>query len=1438
MSHVKIISQQPEPGRKMVKFCGDVVTFFLTVSKPLKGNAWIRTNLGNASVSRREVINRVEKGRIQHNEAWRDIAMIFQGRADYCVTLPLIQTGHFEAKCYFIPNGSDDPIWAEGDNCVINVEPSGTCCANIIYNAFVRQFGSSKDWNTRKKQPDSDMISALDKKGYSVIPDSGKFRDLVKEIPFIFSTLGCRALLLLPIHPTPTTYARMGRYGSPYAALNFTEVDPALATFDPSATPLEQFMELVDAVHSHGGYLILDIAINHTGWAAAIHESHPEWLVRGDDGKIEVPGAWGNQWEDLTKLDYSNQGLWQYMAGIFLLWCRRGVDGFRCDAGYMIPISAWHYIVAKVRQEYPDTVFFLEGLGGPLDVTCDLLNTANLNWAYSELFQNYDPNEIEDYLPRALKISEQYGSMIHFCETHDNLRLASVSKRYAVMRTAICALFSHCGGFGFANGVEWFATEKIDVHESPSLNWGAEENQVDHIIRLNHILKNHPCFGNDVRCRFIHQGHRKTMVLLRCSQPGNRRVLICANLDCEKKQQALWSKSLSGIHGHQWMDLITKKKIKTEEEEGLIRLDLDPGEVLALVDLNDDVDFSHLKLSPESRMPEQVLSQKLKNKALAIYTVFNGYGHISGFDPGLEAGHLLKDPVEFCRSLNRKDLQSRVINWQYEKDQCRHVMIPPGFFLLVTAYTSFRAEIAEKEGKRTLFFEESYPMESGGCFALFLPLKIRSKPREAILKIRVFKEKATLRIEAPLLFLSDPSVLNFSYDYTRQEVLKDPSLKLLSTTNTGGMMRASAWWGRLESRYDGLLSANLNSDYPEDRWMFLSRFRIWAVYQDYSRSLDHQCLERFTITQNNCGFWLFRVPTCEGKSFFIKLVLCMDRHNNSIRLTLKREDKGCDYYHLLPESKKVKLILRPDIEDRSFHDTVKAWTGPEELWPSSITTIQGGFEFSPAPERCLSVTASKGSFVPEPEWQYMVNRSLERVRGLDPDSDLFSPGYFSCFLKGSETVVFKADAVKGKLENSMPLNRDFQDCGFTASSKEQPFIGVVLKSLDAFIVDRGRHKSVIAGYPWFLDWGRDSLIVCRCLVEAGRLEEAKSMLRLFSDYEEEGSLPNMISGISAANRETSDAPLWLFAAAHELYKKEGSAFLDEPLGKRSIRKVLVSIAKANIKGGKTGVAMDTESCLLYSPSHFTWMDTNFPAGSPRQGYPVEIQALWYYALMFLHEIDGGGKESYWKTMARTVQNSILNLFWLEEKGYFSDCLHSNGNQGAANAVPDDHLRPNQLFLITLGVVTDTKICIVCMESCLELLVPGAIRSLADRRLNYPLAILHNNELLNDPNHPFSGRYLGDEDTKRKPAYHNGTAWTWPFPVFCEAWALVFKGPGISTSLAWLGSSFSLLRSGCAGFIPEIVDGNFPHLPRGCDAQAWGSSELARVWLKLLKMGKK
>jgi predicted glycogen debranching enzyme len=322
----------------------------------------------------------------------------------------------------------------------------------------------------------------------------------------------------------------------------------------------------------------------------------------------------------------------------------------------------------------------------------------------------------------------------------------------------------------------------------------------------------------------------------------------------------------------------------------------------------------------------------------------------------------------------------------------------------------------------------------------------------------------------------------------------------------------------------------------------------------------------------------------------------------------------------------------------------------------------------------------------------------------------------------------------------------------------------------------------------------------------------------------------MIRGSDVGNRDTSDAPLWFFAACSDIVRfGKNRAFLKSPCGPRTIKEVLLSIARHYISGTENGVKMDPETGLIFSPAHFTWMDTNYPAATPRQGYPIEIQALWYAATAFLCRIETGKDAAFWKELSAKVKSSIQRLFFLEKKGYLSDCIHASFRQSALSGVTDDALRPNQLLAVTQNAVTGSAIRKKILAACEKLVVPGAIRSLADRPVEYPLEIRHNGALLNDPHHPYWGKYEGDEDTRRKPAYHNGTAWTWLFPSFCEAWVCTYGNKSRQTARAWLASATTLLCKGTAGHVPEITDGDYPHLPRGCDAQAWGASELLRVW---------
>lgn len=1418
----------------MIRFCGDLLNFTLKLPQSEAGSAWVRTNIGQAKIIREEIVREVENNEPPLGSAWFDIPMQRIDDRSFKATLPLCEVGHFEAKCFFLKKGDLQPSWPPGVNTAVNVEPAEACCANIIYNAFVRQFGPNKSGTQKPGVPDEQCIRNLDKNGYAVIPPSGKFRDLIKELDFVINELGCRILLLLPIHPTPTTYGRMGRFGSPYAALSFTAVDPALAEFDPHATPLEQFIELVDAVHQRNAKILIDIAINHTGWAATLHDTHPDWLVRSPEGRIEIPGAWGVAWEDLTKLDYSKKDLWRHMADVFIQWCRRGVDGFRCDAGYMIPLAAWKYIVAKVREQFADVVFLLEGLGGKISVTRDLLNAGNLNWCYSELFQNYDRTQIEQYLSEAIEISSTDGLLVHFAETHDNPRLAQRSKEYARMRTALCALSSQNGAFGFANGVEWFATEKINVHDATSLNWGAESNQIEEIRRLNHLLKFHPVFHEDAVLSMHQRKEGNFIVLLRQQPASGKKLLIIVNLDPENRTRAAWDPASTGLKGPIFYDLLSGDEFKIGASDNLHTLVLEPGQVLCFS--TDRQELQQLQnLGPQSVMlPVRIERQRLYAKALEALCCCRGTRHLDNLDLAEAARRLKESPLDFCSRLSPQDRQPQMITWRWPRDLKREVMLPPGHFLLISADCAFSARIMDAD--RTIASEVSLPAADRTHFALFLPLSVPRALKSCTLALCVYDPAGPAgcrRAEAPLLVLPRPQDVRVKQLFKHSELL-DEDFMLLQTNGRGAMLYSPVSWGSLTSRYDALLAANLSPHYPEDRRVMFSRCRAWVVFQGYSQALNTDCLDMFCTRDGSGGLWHYHIPTGQGEHVLIGVRVEMIREANAVRLSFFRH-RADGQAGRLADCKPVQLILRPDIENRNFHYTTKAYQGPENHFPRCVSAFSNGFDFTPDRDHPLRMEISDGAFVWEPEWYYMVYRPKDAGRGQDPHSDLFSPGYLSVFLEGDQTVTLRARAGSENEPLSPEPPAGHSPAGFASAENEpeKSMTEILRASLDHYVAKRGDLKTVIAGYPWFLDWGRDALIFARGLVAAEKMAEARDVLKQFGRFEKDGTLPNMIQGGSAANRDTSDAPLWFVTACADfIHAEEKNEFLQSACGNRSVKEVILSIGRSLKAGTPNGVRMDPESGLIFSPMHFTWMDTNHPAGTPRQGYPVEIQALWHAALCLLSEIDSAEAGKQWRELAQRVQSAILAHFWQPDLGYLSDCLHAAPGQPAKEAAADDALRPNQLLAITLGAVDQPDVCRHILGACEELLIPGAIRSLADRPVKHAIKIVHQGKIINDPGQPYQGRYEGDEDTRRKPAYHNGTAWSWMFPSFCEAWAMTHGPQSHQTALAWLASSSRLLEHGCLGHIPEILDGDYPHTRRGCDAQAWGVSELLRVWLKL------
>ncbi len=1401
-----IQKQYPE---RAVFIAGDKVVFRLSDIPETAGHAFVRTTIGGVDALRSEKIAENENGITPHGLAWRDIPMVRDAGGSFSLELVLIDIGVFEAKCGFAPADGSRIIWPEGGNFRLKVESASNLCGNSIYCAFVRQFDRERPPAPGNCEA---MEKTLDEQGYTVIPPSGTFRSLIGKLDHIFGTLGCRILQLLPIHPVPTVYARMGRYGSPFASLDYFAVDPALAEFDRTATPMEQFLELVDAVHARDGRILLDIPVNHTGWASQLQNEHPEYFVRHGDGTFESPGAWGVVWADLCKLNYQDAGVARLMADVFLHWCRLGVDGFRCDAGYMLPEKAWDYIAAKVRSEYPDTVFLLEGLGGPVPVQERLLSRSGLDWAYSELFQNYSRDEISRYQPYMESCGRSFGTLVNFAETHDNLRLAAQSPAYAAMRCSLCALLSGGGAFGFTNGVEFLASEKIDVHGKGSLNWGAEVNIIPLLRRLNKLLSCHPVFFAGASVRLIQHGPGNLVAALRESDCG-RKLLVLVNLDTENSAQAHWPKRF--FEAERAFDLLHDREalIVCRNEDAMTSLA--PGEALCLT------------LDPSERFllndcggePDAVTERRAWVMANMVWRHFRRSGI-----PGGDAGAVLRrNPMEFCRTVSGEALPG-VTGYHAAKDLNRMVMLPPGDLMLFENPSSFRVEICL--GKKVLAAGRSISrIDAGGEFTLLaLPENTDTSCRELTVRVTVFDPVAgNLRREGRMLLLSGGGMVPpFKMRYTAAEVAAG-NIHAFCANDRGGMTLTGGAWGRLESKYDALLAANGPAEFPVDRRVMFTRLRGWLVVEEYSQELDLSVMHDFAADCGNRAEWRFMIPSGCGRLTPLTVRLYGALDSDAVRLVFVRgEDAGTG------DSPEVRLILRPDLESRPNHQLTKAFCGAENRFPQAVKSTKDGFVFTPD-DLALTARMPGSSFAVEPEWHYMEHLPLEAYYGQDHKTDLFSPGYWSIALEvNKEAELFAAVALPGKSPSvkscKWPEVKDIP--GF--AEQKQALAG----AMRSFVVKRDKFHTVIAGYPWFLDWGRDTLIALRGLIRGGYKDMAADILRQFASFEEKGTIPNIIHGSTVGNRDTSDAPLWLGVAAREyvdFYKDD--SILSADCSGRTFRDVLFSIALNYMNGTPNGIRVDLKSLLVFSPPHFTWMDTNYPAGTPREGYPIEIQALWYASLDFLGRYDAKFAE-----MAEKVRTSLEKFFFLPELGRFSDCLHCTSGVPAEKAVPDDHIRCNQLLALTLGAVRDPKMKLSVIESASMLLVPGSIRSLADREVSYRLPVCNNGHLLNDPSAPYRGRYCGPEDDSRKVAYHNGTAWGWVFPSYCEALLSVGGESQRERALAILGSVAFMADKGVPGQLPEVADGDAPHTPGGCPAQAWSVTEAFRV-MDLLSAGK-
>jgi predicted glycogen debranching enzyme len=482
------------------------------------------------------------------------------------------------------------------------------------------------------------------------------------------------------------------------------------------------------------------------------------------------------------------------------------------------------------------------------------------------------------------------------------------------------------------------------------------------------------------------------------------------------------------------------------------------------------------------------------------------------------------------------------------------------------------------------------------------------------------------------------------------------------------------------------------------------------------------------------------------------------------------------------------------------------------------------------------ILAERGRAVVDPSWYWNFRHRTEAERGLDDAEDLFRPGFLHLSLAAGESaalVLTAESADPAASADALVAERARQDGLLSAAFADWPatparpqWIEQLTLAADQFVVERHDATqallghTVIAGYPWFADWGRDTMIALPGLTLAtGRPEFAASILRTFARFVSEGMLPNRFPDAGEAPEyNTVDATLWFFVAIGACWRRTRDRTLLEDL-----YPTLRDIVAAHRRGTRYDIGVDPADGLLRAGIdgvQLTWMDAKVGdwVVTPRIGKPVEINALWFNALCimrdFAQELGRDDDASAFLTDAERVGRSFNDAFWHADRGYLYDVVDGpDGERGADGRTRDASLRPNQIFAMSLPhPLLDNGRARSVVDACLrELWTPVGLRSLAS----------------SDPR--YAGRYTGGP-VERDGVYHQGTVWSWLAGPLALAHHRAYGDAARARRL--LEGLGDHLHEAGLGQISEIFDGDAPHAPRGCFAQAWSVAETLRAWREL------
>ncbi len=630
------------------------------------------------------------------------------------------------------------------------------------------------------------------------------------------------------------------------------------------------------------------------------------------------------------------------------------------------------------------------------------------------------------------------------------------------------------------------------------------------------------------------------------------------------------------------------------------------------------------------------------------------------------------------------------------------------------------------------------------------------------------------------------------------------SREWLETNGIGGFA-SSTIIGLNTRRYHGLLTAATNP--PVGRLLLLSkleetlildgqRFELSAnqypgvIYPQGYRYLKHFRLDPFPIF------------TYEVGGIEIEKAVFMIHGENStvVAYTVQGERQG-----------RVSLEVHPLIAFRDYHSTTHA----NAALDATLHTEPGEVAVRPYPGLpTLHLAHDADSLVPGGDWYRSFEFAVERERGLDWVEDLFHPCTLRFDLSRRSQVAVIASTERRDIHRVAAYRQG--EIGRRAALHamapvQTPLVHRLVLAADQFIVARGDQHTVIAGYHWFSDWGRDTMIALPGLtLTTGRADIARSMLLEFSRHADRGILPNRFPDAGEQPEyNTVDATLWFFEAIRSFWRDTG----DEVFVQDTLYPVLNDIIAWHQRGTRYGIRVDDDGLLTAGAEgvQLTWMDAKVGdwVVTPRRGKPVEVQALWYNALCIMAELARGfgdqARQQQYDAMAARAQESFNRLFW----NAAAHCLYDvvDGDRR------DEAIRPNQIFAVSLpySMLSYARAKGVVDVVARELLTPYGLRSLS-------------------PHHPqYRGRYAGDP-RQRDGSYHQGAVWAWLMGPYITAYLNVHEhSPQAQQQvLTWLKAFSMHLNEAGVGQISEIFDGDAPHQPRGCIAQAWSVAEWLRA----------